>query len=1016
MQGQLGRRPGEVGPRWRFSSPLGWIVVSVTALGLLLGLGSILADPDAFSTAPRGPVIISEFVAAGSTSTFAADGELGADGDPTDWIELHNRSLRPVNLTDWTLTDDPTQPDKWRFGNVTLAPDEYLIVYASGEDQRKLDADHPHLHTNFRLDADGGYLALLPPTSARYLQGTRYDYPSQVPGVSYGLAHDPTGQEAPRYLEPPTPGAPNTPQTTWAAVLPPVQMSVAHGFFTDPFSVTLTSPTPGATIRYTVDGSTPTPDNGSDYLAPIPITRTTPLRAVALRADDRPSFPTTQSYLRLDDVLTQPAQPTDWPATWGIHRIDMGPYRAGEPVEADYAMDARIVDDPSFGPQVRAGLTELPTLSLVLDPAELAQIYADPQTRGPAMERPVSVEWIDPNDADAGFQVNAGLRIQGGAGRWEFMPKHSFRLFFKQQYGANKLDYPLFATSPITSFNTLTLRAGSDDSFAGHPSTADVPVDHRQATYLADEWARRTQLAMSPHNATGGKGVHGEFVHLYLNGLYWGVYNVVERPDAAFAASYGGGDRADWSAASHAGPVDGPQDRINVLIELAQAGGLADPAAYATFLEFIDPAEFADYLLLNWYAGNWDWPENNWYINVQNPAGRNTFILWDGESTWVDGAKIQLGGPGWEGTPYPNVIKLIFDAAWANPDFRQTLADRLYFQVTHGALTDAAAAARWQTLQATLADPIAAEAARWGDVRHPDAPITPDDWQAANARILAQMPGNGAKLIEQARALDYYPPIDPPTLTPHSGDFHAPLTVTVTAEGPDQGDARIYITTDGTDPRAPGDGSPAPSAQRYVAPLLLTTTTTLQARQWVDGVWSALERATFAAAGEAGRLVISEIMYHPYLDGEMEFLELANVGNAPLDLGGAFFTGIDYRFAQGATLGAGERLVLVGDLKKFRRRYADAPVFGIYAGKLSDKGETLTLYHPDRTVWLQVQYDDARGWPLSADGAGDALVIRDPAEAGDDPHNWRASEVLYGTPGLAEPDEDWAVATPAATP
>ncbi len=1017
MQGQLGRRPGEVGPRWRFTTPLAWIVVSVLVSVLLLGLGSIIANPDDFHTVPRGPVIISEFVAAGSSATPA---EAGDESDPitaalaSDWIELHNRSLRSVNLRNWSLTDDPTQPDKWRFGDVILAPGGHLVVYASGEDQRKIDDDHPHLHTSFRLAAEGGFLALFPPTSARYLEATRYAYPTQVPGVSYGLARDPSGQMSPRYLDTPTPGAPNTPATTWAGVLPPVSLSVPHGFFTDPFTVTLTSPTPGAAIRYTTDGSTPTLDNGMDYAAPILITRTTPLRAVAWLEDYRPSFPTTHTYLRIADVLAQSEQPVGWPDTWGVHRIDMGPYRAGEPVAADYGMDARITQDPVYGEQVVAGLTELPSLSLVTDPANL-DIYADPQTRGPEMERPVSVEWIDPSGEEPGFQVNAGLRIQGGAGRWEFMPKHSFRLFFKPQYGAAKLHYPLFATSPITEFNTLVLRAGSDDSFAGHPSTADAPVDHRLATYLGDEWMRRTQLAMAPLNASTGKGVHGRFVHLYLNGLYWGIYNVVERPDAAFAASYGGGDREAWTAASHAGPVDGPQDRFNVLIELAQAGGLADPTAYATFLEFIDPVEFADYLLLNWYAGNWDWPENNWYINVHNPAGRNSFIMWDGESTWVDGAEIHLGGPGWEGAPYPNVIKLVFDALWANPDFRQILADRLYFQVAQGALTDEAVLARRHALQETLANPIAAEAARWGDVRYPDAPITPEDWQAANARILAQMPGNGAKLLAQARDLGYYPAIDPPMLAPRGGDFTGTVTVSLTAATADEPGV-VYVTTDGADPRVAGSGEPSPSAMPYTAPLMITTTTTVQARRWVGGQWSAREAATFYAAGEVGKLVISEIMYEPYLDEEMEFLELANAGSATLDLSGAFFTGIDYRFPPGATLAAGERLALVRDLKKFRRRYADAPVFGVYAGKLSDKGENLALYHADHTLWVQVTYADGHGWPLSADGAGDSLVLIDPNRPGDDPGNWRASQVLYGTPGSAEAGELWANAVPAANP
>ena len=143
-------------------------------------------------------------------------------------------------------------------------------------------------------------------------------------------------------------------------------------------------------------------------------------------------------------------------------------------------------------------------------------------------------------------------------------------------------------------------------------------------------------------------------------------------------------------------------------------------------------------------------------------------------------------------------------------------------------------------------------------------------------------------------------------------------------------------------------------------------------------------------------------MYNPYLDDEAEFLELQNVGDVTLDLGGATFEGIDFRFAEGTTVAPGAYVVLVRDLKKFRRRYGDVPIQGIYDGKLSDKGETLTLKTRTGAVWLQVTYGNGRDWPLSADGAGDSLVRIDPTNDPDDPYSWRASATLYGTPGADE--------------
>src|SRR5690606_540273 len=136
---------------------------------------------------------------------------------------------------------------------------------------------------------------------------------------------------------------------------------------------------------------------------------------------------------------------------------------------------------------------------------------------------------------------------------------------------------------------------------------------------------------------------------------------------------------------------------------------------------------------------------------------------------------------------------------------------------------------------------------------------------------------------------------------------------------------------------------------------------------------------------------------------QMEFLELKNVGNTHADLSGAYFEGIDFRFAEGTTLAPGAHFLLIRNLSRFRNRYPDPEVHGVYRGKLSDKGETLTLYAYDGTVITQVTYDDGRGWPLSADGAGDSLVWIEGCMDTAARACWRASRTLYGTPGSDEP-------------
>lgn len=972
----------------RRAKALFWVAIAAV---VALGLGRVFADPTQPGTRSAGPVIITEFAASNG-------GELAdEDGDYPDWIELHNRSNAPVDLEGWTLTDDPTQPEKWTFRPLTLAGGERLIVFASGKNRRKVNPEEGRLypHTSFRLDADGGFLGLYGPTSRRFLDASEYEYPVQYPGVSYGVLPGETVQpDAVRYFGRPTPGAENDVIAAWTGVLEPVEVSIPHGVYTEPLVLSLSHPDNQAQIRYTTNGSEPTLDNGVFYTEPLHINSTTPLRAAAFRDDAHRSPVTTQTYVLVRDVLNQGESPDRFPATWGIHTIDFGGYEANTPVQADYAMDPRVIGDPQDGQVVSDALVSLPSISLVMEMEDFESLYANPRERGVEWEHPASVEMIYPEDEQRGFQVDAGLRIQGGAGRWEFMPKHPFRLFFKQRYGASKLDHALFAESPVTEFDTLVLRAGVDRSFAGHPSTPELPVNHRDATYLRDEWARASQIAMS------GAGSHGTFAHLYINGLYWGLYNIIERPDTSFAAAHLGGDKDEWFSANHGGAVSGQPDRFHVMLDLAREGGLADADRYATMLEFVDPVQFSDYMIVNWYAGNHDWPENNWYASVENPAGRNRLFVWDAEGTWDDGAAIVLGSDGEEGAPYPNVAKLVFEALIQNADFRLTFADRLHKHLHHdGALTDENVQARWTVLAETVEPAIAAESARWGDVRYED-PVMVEDWRRARDDVLAQMEGNGKKLIDLVREAGYYPAIDPPVFSLQGGEFDTPLMLEMHTDAPPDQEAEIYYTADGSDPREPHSGESAGTL--YTKPVQLSTAATVKARTLVDGEWSALNEADFRRPGQRSDVRITELMYHPVGDDEAEFLELSNVGAVTADLSGAYLDGVDFRFPDGEQLKPSERIVLIRDLEKFRNRYPDAEVYGIYDGKLSDRGERISLLARDGTTFFSVRYDDRNGWPLSADGAGDSIVLDVDAQDAENPASWRASRAMYGSPGEDE--------------
>src|SRR5688500_9975816 len=127
-----------------------------------------------------GNVVISEFLALNST------GLADADGDRSDWIELHNPTGADVNLGGYALTDDRAALTKWRFPAVDLPAGGYLVVFASGKDRRTAGQE---LHTGFSLDGAGEDLLLVGPggTADDILSGYA-PYPGQLPDVAFGTA------------------------------------------------------------------------------------------------------------------------------------------------------------------------------------------------------------------------------------------------------------------------------------------------------------------------------------------------------------------------------------------------------------------------------------------------------------------------------------------------------------------------------------------------------------------------------------------------------------------------------------------------------------------------------------------------------------------------------------------------------------------------------------------------------------------------------------------------------------
>ncbi len=136
--------------------------------------------------------------------------------------------------------------------------------------------------------------------------------------------------------------------------------------------------------------------------------------------------------------------------------------------------------------------------------------------------------------------MNAGLRIHGSVyGRTASVAKHALRILFKSEYGPSQLVYPLFKDSKVTTFDKLVLRAIWNYSWFGD-STACSGLGTSHADYLRDLFSRDTVRDLN------WLSPRGRPVHVYINGLYWGLYILSERPDEGFAAIQLGGEKEDY--------------------------------------------------------------------------------------------------------------------------------------------------------------------------------------------------------------------------------------------------------------------------------------------------------------------------------------------------------------------------------------------------------------------------------------------------------------------------------------
>jgi hypothetical protein len=758
-------------------------------------------------------LVINEVLA--SNSRTNKDPQGGYD----DWIEIYNPGAAAVDAGGLYLTDDPGEPAKWQIptGRPTLTvipPRGYLLVWADG------DLTAAGLHAGFQLGTSGDRVALFASDGVTLID--LVDFGEQRADISYG--RDPTQAAEWRYFGLPTPGAANL--APYLGRVANLRFSHDRGFYDQPFAVAITTQTADASIYYATDGSSPFSlktgqPTGTLYSGPIPISTTTCLRAVACKPGWLPTAVETHTYIFLGDVVSQATNPqtgaqitpSGCPTSWGS-------------VTGDYQMDPDVVGPGGkdlfgglYAGTIRDDLQAVPTVSLVMakdDWFGTKGIYINQSQDG--TERVASLEYIDPATGDA-FQVNCAIAMQGGVTgggtslqRWKTF-KLSMRPRFKPYTddgsptgGPSELENRVFFDSPAASLNTLVL-----DAVTNHSWLHSGVEQQQTATYIQD------QYVADLHNALGGHSPHGTYAHVYIDGLYWGMYYLHERPDHTWAAQTFGGDASEYDAIKHnsGGVINSgvgtgsASGRYNAMIAAANAvaSDPTNPAKYQALCNLLDVDDFITYLLANWYAGNHDWPDKNWYATHRNTAdGKWRFHSWDAEHTT-------------EGTNSVGQSPSDLHAKLAgNAEYRMKFADIVHRSFFHeGPLSYPAAADLYKARMDEIDRAIVGESARWGDNRR-NKPYTRADWLATqNGKLAGFFPSRSDQVLKAIKNANLYPAVAAPDfnidgVAQHGGHAATGAALSMAA---DSGD--IWYTFDGADPRTPGTTPTAGSSATLVA-------------------------------------------------------------------------------------------------------------------------------------------------------------------------------------------------------
>ncbi len=493
------------------------------------------------------------------------------DGDFSDWIELYNPGDVPVSMEGWSLSDEVNEPGKWKFPILKIQSKESMIIFASGKDRRNPEAE---LHTSFKINSSGEPIIL---SNGR---GQRID------AIRLG------NMEADSTL-----GRKSSTESTWVTFSPetttPGSMNGAMGspfvesptfshqpgFYLSPTNILLSTLSVNHQIYYSENGNSPF-DSEQIFADPILLEQNTVIRAVAVDTSGNRSKEVTGSFFVRPPhslaVISLAAPSENFDIEDGFL------YGFG-----DHMFNSRGTINANF-------------------PYSASNAWQD-------REIPISFEFFEPN-GERGFQQTLGIKIFGGWGSRGY-PQNSLAFFARGKYGKGKVRYPLFPDMDLEEFESFVLRNSGNDNQSTHqiPPRSEITAFGRRrsnGSYFVNgnyTLMRDAMMQRIAENLDIDRQAYRPVI-VYINGEYWGIYNLREKLNEHYVASHHGVDPNQIDLIEGYGSANsGTSSHYNAMRNIMGGGSMNSESRYARITnDYLNVSSFTDYHLAVIYFQNFD--------------------------------------------------------------------------------------------------------------------------------------------------------------------------------------------------------------------------------------------------------------------------------------------------------------------------------------------------------------------------------------------------------------------------